>query len=68
MHCPACPKLLEKRLESLPGVTSAEALLKLGTTTVIYDGSTIDEARIVEEIRRCGFAARVDLPGSPPIT
>lgn len=64
MVCPACPKALEIKLEQIPGVTSAEADLSRGTTTVVYDADVTDEVSIAEEIHRSGFGVRVTL--QPP--
>jgi copper chaperone CopZ len=55
MVCPACPKLLEKSLERLSGVTSAEADLRLGTTTVVFDQGVVTEWAIADAIHYAGF-------------
>ena len=48
---------VEKRMCALPGVRSASVSLKDMTMTVVFDDSLIDEARIIQEVRRCGYHA-----------
>lgn len=64
MVCPACPKVLERKLERIQGVASAEADLRSGKTTVIYDASMVDEWSIAEAIYRAGFGVTVSLGGA----
>lgn len=59
MVCFACPRLLERKLEQLQGVASAEADLRRGTTSVVYDASLTSEAAIACEIQKCGFRVAV---------
>lgn len=59
MVCPACPKVLEIKLERIPGVTSTETDLRRGTTTVVYDSDVTDDISIAEEIHRSGSGVRV---------
>ena len=48
---------VEKRLSALPGVRSVSVSLKDMTMAVSFDDELTDEARIVQEVRRCGYNA-----------
>lgn len=61
MTCAACPRLVERKLERLDGVVSAEADLVRGTTSVVYDAALVEEAAIACEIAQCGFRVGVRL-------
>jgi copper chaperone CopZ len=63
MECPACPKVLDLKLERLPGVVSAESDLRRGRTTVVYDSSVVDSGSLVRAIDGCGFRAVIDRRG-----
>jgi copper chaperone CopZ len=59
MECPACAKVLDRRLERVQGVASAESDLLRGMTSVVFDQMRVDEDAIAAIIRGCGFEATI---------
>jgi Cu+-exporting ATPase len=59
MHCPSCAMLIEMNVSDLPGVDSVKASHGDGLTTVSFDESKLDAARIADEIRSAGYEAEI---------
>ena len=59
MHCPSCSMLIEMNVSDLAGVDSVKASHADGLTTVTYDPTVVDTAKIVAEIRAAGYEAEV---------
>ena len=59
MRCPSCAMLIEMNVSDLLGVDSVKAEHGGGMTTVSFDPSQIDEARIAQEIRNAGYEAEI---------
>ncbi len=55
MHCAACASRIEKGLNSLPGISSANVNLVMEKGTVSYDPKEIDPGQMIERITELGF-------------
>ncbi|WP_078595819.1 heavy metal translocating P-type ATPase [Evansella clarkii] len=55
MTCAACANRIEKRLNKIDGVASANVNFALETATVQYDDSTVTPNDMVETIKKLGF-------------
>ena len=55
MACPACPRLIDRKLEGMRGVLSAESDWLRCRTTVVFDDAVVSEAAILDAIRLAGF-------------
>ena len=53
----ASAETVEKRIRRLPGVQSVSVSRKDMTMSVSYEDTLIDEARIIQEVRRSGYQA-----------
>ena len=51
-----CAREIEKRLDQLAGISQAEASYVTQTATVTFEENLVDEAKLRELIRDCGFA------------
>jgi Cd2+/Zn2+-exporting ATPase len=58
IHCGDCALNIERSVEHLPGVLSAEVSYVLSTATVYYDPHRVEEERIKKAITRPGYAVR----------
>ena len=63
MHCDACPPLIERDLEQVPGVKAARAYRSMNLTSVLFDPDVVGVDTIRDHIANAGFDARV-LPAS----
>lgn len=51
LHCLSCVERLEKALEALPGVVSADVKLE-DVTTIDHEG--VDEKKLIETVAKAG--------------
>jgi len=56
IHCGDCALNIEKSVEHLPGVLSAEVSYVLSTATVYYDPHRVEENRIKKAITKPGYS------------
>src|SRR5215203_4809836 len=59
MTCAACSARVQRTLEKVPGVTSANVNLMTGSATVDFDSETTTPERLVEAIRATGYGAEL---------
>lgn len=59
MHCESCVKLIEKTLTKAEGVDGVVVNFAAGKASVIYDPSLTDPSRLVREIEKRGYGARL---------
>ncbi len=59
MHCESCVKLIEKTLAKAEGVGDVVVNFAAGKASVIYDPSLTDPSRLVREIEKRGYGARL---------
>ena len=64
MHCESCVKLIEKTLGKAEGIDSAVVNFAAGKASVTYDPSLTDPSRLVREIEKRGYGARLIEPAS----
>ena len=60
MSCAACAARVEKGLQSLPGVSSANVNLMMGKGTISYDPAGVEPAQMVERIAELGFGVSAE--------
>jgi Cu+-exporting ATPase len=58
-HCPSCSMLVEMTLDDLEGVEAASCDHASGRTTVTFDETKLDEARLTEAVQAAGYGASV---------
>jgi len=58
IHCGDCALNIERSVEHVPGVLSAEVSYVLSTATVYYDPHRVEEDRIKKAITKPGYAVR----------
>lgn len=58
-YCGACPKVVEKAIGPLAGVSDVVAVRSLGLTSVLYDPEVVDKSTLCDRIRQAGFEADV---------
>ncbi len=58
IHCGDCALNIERSVEHVPGVLSAEVSYVLSTATVYYDPHRVEEERIKKAITKPGYAVR----------
>jgi Cd2+/Zn2+-exporting ATPase len=61
IHCGDCALNIERSVEHVPGVLSAEVSYVLSTATVYYDPHRVEEDRIKKAITKPGYAVRETL-------
>jgi Cd2+/Zn2+-exporting ATPase len=61
IHCGDCALNIERSVEHVPGVLSAEVSYVLSTATVYYDPHRVEEERIKKAITKPGYAVRETL-------
>lgn len=61
IHCGDCALNIERSVEHVPGVLSAEVSYILSTATVYYDPHRVEEDRIKRAITKPGYAVRETL-------
>jgi Cd2+/Zn2+-exporting ATPase len=61
IHCGDCALNIERSVEHLPGVLSAEVSYVLSTATIYYDPHRVQEERIKKAITKPGYAVRETL-------
>ena len=60
MHCAACSTAIQKALEMMPGVISADVSLLTESANVKYEtASSVTAAKLVQEVEDFGFEAQV---------
>jgi Cu+-exporting ATPase len=59
MTCAACSARVQRALERVPGVSSANVNLMTGSATVDFDAETVAPQQLVETIRATGYGAEV---------
>ena len=59
MHCESCVKLIEKTLGKAEGVERAVVNFAAGKASVTYDSAVTDPLRLVREIEKRGYGARL---------
>lgn len=57
-YCELCTEKIERSVGGMPGVSLVRSNHAHGLTTVLYDGTLVDIARIAAAINDCGFTAR----------
>lgn len=55
MTCGGCVNSVQRVLNGVPGVQSAEVTLQPGQARVVYDAARIDRAALVQAIVGAGF-------------
>lgn len=60
MTCDACATGISQALQSLDGVAATEVDVPRGMATVGYNAKTVTPEALAEQVRRLGFASRVD--------
>ena len=58
IHCGDCALNIERSVEHVPGVLSAEVSYVLSTATIYYDPHRVEEDRIKKAITKPGYAVR----------
>jgi Cd2+/Zn2+-exporting ATPase len=58
IHCADCALNIERSIEHLPGILSAEVSSVLSTATVYYDPHRVEEDRIKKAITKPGYVVR----------
>ncbi|MGZ3495632.1 MAG: heavy metal translocating P-type ATPase [Thermodesulfobacteriota bacterium] len=58
IHCGDCALNIERSVEHLPGVLSAEVSYVLSSATIYYDPHRVEEERIKKAITKPGYAVR----------
>ncbi len=58
IHCADCALNIERSVEHVPGVLSAEVSYVLSTATVYYDPHRVDEEKIKKAITKPGYLVR----------
>jgi copper chaperone CopZ len=61
IHCGDCALNIERSVEHVPGVLSAEVSYVLSTATVYYDPHRVEEERIKKAITKPGYAVKETL-------
>ncbi len=61
IHCGDCALNIEKSVEHVPGVLSAEVSYVLSTATIYYDPHRVEEDRIKKAITKPGYEVRETL-------
>src|SRR5512147_1766537 len=61
IHCADCALNIEKSVEHLPGILSAEVSYVLSSATVYYDPYRVEEDRIKKAITKPGYVVREGL-------
>lgn len=61
IHCGDCALNIERSVEHVPGVLSAEVSYVLSTATIYYDPHRVEEERIKKAITKPGYAVRETL-------
>lgn len=59
MHCTSCSLAIEKALNSLEGVVTAQASVLQHSAEATYDPRTVTVAEVMKAITDCGFQAKV---------
>ena len=62
MHCESCVKLIEKALSKVKGVGSVVVNFAAGKALVNYDPELTDPSRLVKEVEKRGYGARLIEP------
>ena len=62
MHCESCVKLVEKALGKADGVENAVVNFAAGKASVTYDPAVTDPSRLVREVEKRGYGARLIEP------
>lgn len=65
MTCASCVKRVEKALQAVPGVVSANVNLATEQASVQFVQGVADEAALVDAVRRAGYQARVPEADAP---
>ncbi len=63
MSCAACSARVEKKLNSLPGVTQAQVNLLSNKATILYDPEVIKQAELEEAVRQTGYEVLAEEQG-----
>lgn len=58
MDCPACASSVEKKLQTIPGISKASVSYETGKAEVEYDGAKVGLAQIETAIQDTGFRVR----------
>ena len=66
IHCGDCALNIERSVEHLPGVLSAEVSYVLSSATIYYDPHRVEEERIKKAITKPGYAVKRDLGRKNP--
>ncbi len=59
MTCAACQAIVQRKLETLPGVIEAAVSLMAAEASVTYDPARVSPQRLVEAVRESGYDARL---------
>ncbi len=60
MSCAACSARVERVLNKVPGIKSAQVNLALETATIEYDPNTVTKQDIIERITAIGYGVQLD--------
>lgn len=63
MSCAACSARVEKKLNSLPGVTQAQVNLLSNKASILYDPEIIKQAELEEAVRQTGYEVLAEEEG-----
>ena len=58
MHCAACARRIERRMDKAAGILQAQVNLATERMEVSYDGDIIDEVGISQVVEQAGFGAQ----------
>ena len=61
IHCGDCALNIERSVEHVPGVLSAEVSYVLSSATIYYDPHRVEEDRIKNAITKPGYAVKETL-------
>ena len=59
LSCPSCVAKIEKALKNVPGVQDATVHFNTGRIEVEHNPDTADTEKLVDAVRRAGYAANV---------
>jgi mercuric ion binding protein len=59
MYCAACPAIVKRSLEAVPGVVKAVVSYKDQTAVVTYDDSKTDVSALTAATKKAGYPSRL---------
>jgi len=58
MHCASCALIIEKKLQKIPGIKTANVNFAVEKATVEYDQSQVNDNKIITAVQDSGYGAR----------